>query len=343
MRAAVLVLALGLGGCGFEHGALNGGGSGSSAGDDGGPDIDTPPVSWWNTAWGYRMPITIVNSSAQALPMGYQVGFAYPFYSAPCNGQRDDVRFVYGDTTELNRAFDDVTPPFAWFPLAAPLAAGATSKGEYFLYCGNSAPGSGPSNPKTLFDFYDAFGQSGGVDTSVWTIKNGATLSNGKLVCGNSGQGDNGVVTTTPAFTANHAVDFIAIASSTSNNSWWAGFQIGTPDVPPWLHWWTEQQTTIRPDFKATDTSTLWLGTEKNLDTQPHYYSIENYGMKSMYRYDDAVYETHVYDVAPPATLSVRLWNGQSTPAVSYDMVRVRKAVDPPPTVTVGAPEPRPL
>jgi hypothetical protein len=341
MRAAVLVLAVGLGGCGFEHGHLGGGG-----GDDGGvgSDVgpDTPPAAWWNTGWGYRMPITIVNGSGRTLAMGYQVGISYAFYSAPCNGQRDDVRFVYGDTTELNRVFDDVTPPFAWFPLAAPLAAGATSKGEYFLYCGNSAPGSGPSNPKTLFDFYDGFGQSGGVDTSVWTVYHGATLSNGKLVCGNSGQNDNGVVTTTPMFTADHAVDFLAIASSTSNNGWWAGFQLGTADVPPWLHWWTEQPTTIRPDFKATDASTLWLGTEKTLDTQPHYYSVENYGMKSMYRYDDAVSETHVYDLSPPATLSVRLWNGQSSPSVSYDMVRVRQAVDPPPAVTVGAAEQKP-
>src|SRR5207248_3322619 len=145
---------------------------------------------------------------------------------------------------------------------------------------------------------------------------------------------------TTPAFTANHAVDFVAIASSATNSGFWAGFQLGTMDVPPWLHWWTNQPNIIAPDFKATATSTLWLGTSILLDTQPHHYSVENYGTKSMYRYDDVPRESHVYDVSPPATLSVRLWDGSSQTSVTYDWVRVRKAVDPPPAVTPGSPEP---
>lgn len=339
MRRGQAAVLLALSACGFEHGVA----PGSSTGDSGGIDApDAAPAAWWDPAWGYRMPITIVNGSTSALPIGYQIGFSFTFQAAPCTGTRDDVRFVFGDTTELNRVFDTVgPPPWAWFPLQAELAPGATSAGQYWLYCGNPSPGSGPSNPGNLFDFYDGFGETA-IDTTVWTVYHSASLSGGRLICGNGGQNDNGIVTTTPTFTANHAVDFIAIASSATTSSFWAGFQLGTADVPPWLHWWTNQPNIIAPDFRATDTSTLWLGTAKTLDTAPHFYSVENYGMKSMYRLDDVVYESHDYDIAPPATLSVRLWNGSSTPTVAYDMVRVRQAVDPPPTVTVGTPEPRP-
>jgi hypothetical protein len=60
-----------------------------------------------------------------------------------------------------------------------------------------------------------------------------------------------------------------------------------------------------------------------------------------MYRLEDAPQESHVYAPMqpPPAMMDVRLWDGSNTTTVSYDWVRVRHAVNPPPAVTVGAPE----
>lgn len=62
-----------------------------------------------------------------------------------------------------------------------------------------------------------------------------------------------------------------------------------------------------------------------------------------IFKFENAVHETHTYDVAPPGAFSVRLWNYNSSPTVSFDMVRVRKAIDPAPTVTIGAAESKPL
>jgi hypothetical protein len=343
MRAGLFVLAVGLSACGFEHGHLGGG---SNGGDDGGiPDAsgDGSFVPWWDTDWMYRMPITIANTSTTALPAGYQIGVSHAFYSAPCGGTRNEVRFVYQSLTDLNRALDDVTPPWAWFQLAAPLAAGATSTGEYYLYC-SSIGGSAPtSNPATLFDLYDAF-EAASINTTTWTVVRGATINNGRLVLGSSGQNDNGVITKTATFGPGYAVDFVAQSSQapTTSIGFWGGFEGSTTNGPPYTIWWTFATTGIGPAYGINSGSTPYQGTPVTLDTAAHYYSIEHYGKGAMYRFDDVPYDTRAYDVAYSTPLYVRLWNYNSTPTVAFELVRVRQAVDPPPTVTVGAPEMKP-
>lgn len=321
--------------CSFQHGAAS-----QLTIDDAPVDGASPDVSraWWNPAWRVRMPIAIGNPSTGALAAGYQIGLRFDAFAAPCTTNRDDLRIVYG-TTELARVIDEVGPPeWTWFPLAAPLAAGTTSTGEYWLYCGNPAPAAAPADPAQVFDFYDGFDEAV-LDLSVWTKQNMAVLGNGQLTCGGGANNDSGIVTTTPTFHAHHAVDFVATASTATNAGFWAGFQLGTMDVQPWLHWWTQSLNAIRPDFQATNTSTLWLGANITLDLSPHFYGVENYGTSSMYRYDDEPRDTHVYDVSPPDPLSVRLWEGDKASTVKYDLVRVRQAVDPAPTATVGAAE----
>ena len=330
MRALLLLVAA----CSFRHGAA---GAGSGA-------VDAPSVAdtidasrdWWNPAWRVRMPITIANASTGRLAAGYQIGLAFDVGAAPCTTNRDDIRITYG-TTELTRVIDEVGPPeYTWFPLAAPLDAGTTSTGEYWLYCANPAPTAAPSDPKQVFDFYDGFDT---LDTAVWTKQNMVVVGGGAITCGGGAVNDSGVVTTTPTFTPNHAVDFVATASSLTNSQFWGGFQLGTQDVQPWLHWWTQSLNAIRPDFQATSSSTLWLGANITLDLNRHFYGVENYGISSMYRYDDQPRDSHLYDVSPPSPLSVRLWEGDKATTVKYDQVRVRQAVDPTPVATVGAPE----
>jgi len=188
-----------------------------------------------------------------------------------------------------------------------------------------------------VFEFWDGFDTT--LDLAVWTKQNDVSVNSGKLVCGGAGRNDSGVVTTTLAFPRNYAVDFIAIASSATASGYWAGFQNGTMDVPPWIEWWTNQPNIIAPDYKATSTSQPYLGASIPLDTQPHIYGVENYGTSSMYRREDIPVESHVYDVQPPAMLNVRLWDGSGITSVSYDWVRVRQPVNPPPLVAVGAPQ----
>lgn len=343
MRAALLVLAVCLSACGFEHGQLGGG---SNGGDDARmPDGagDAPYVPWWNTGWNFRMPITIVNTSTSALPMGYQVGVSHDFYAAPCGGTRNELRFVYNSLTDLNRAIDDVVPPWAWFQLAAPLPAGATSTGEYYLYCNAITPSTPTSNPATLFDFYDAF-EAASIDTSRWTVVRGAGITNGKLVLGTGGNTDNGVISKAASFGAGYAVDFVAQSAQapTTSVGFWGGLEGSTTDGPPYTIWWTFTTTGIGPAYGITTQSTPYQGQPVALDTAAHYYSVEHYGKGAMYRYEDVPVDTQAYDVAYTDPLFVRLWNYNSTPTVSFDLVRVRQAVDPPPTVTVGAPEMKP-
>ena len=319
--------------CSFRHGI--GPGDGEAV-----VDMAPPPVDalWWNPAWRSRLPIAITNNAAVQLPAGYQVGIAYDLDAAPCTSNRDDIRIVRNDV-DVPRVIDEVgTVEWTWVPLQAPIDPGATAN-DYWLYCGNPSPTPAPSDPTTVFDFYDGFDTA--IDTGVWTKLNTVAVTNGKLVCGGGGVRDNGVVTTTRTFAKNHAVDYIAIASSATASDWWAGFQIGTMDVAPWLHWYTHNPNAVCPDFLGVATDTPWYGSDIALDTQPHLYSIENYGTKSMYRREDVPVESHVYAPMqpPPAQVDVRLWDGSSSTTVSYDWVRVRQAVDPPPTTTVGAPQ----
>jgi hypothetical protein len=319
--------------CSFRHGI--GPGDGQNVIVDLAPPVD---ALWWNPAWRSRMPVAITNNAAGQLPAGYQVGLAYDLDAAPCTSNRDDIRIVR-DNVDIERVIDEVgTVEWTWFPLAAAIDPSATAN-DYWLYCGNPSPTPAPSDPKMVFDAYDGFDTT--IDTSVWTKQNTTSVVNGQLVCGGGGQTDNGVVTKTRTFSANHAVDYVATASSATASDWWAGFQIGTMDVAPWLHWYTLNPNAVCPDFLGVATDTPWYGTDIPLDTAPHFYSIENYGTKSMYRREDVPVQSHVYAPMqpPPAQVNVRLWNYSDSTSVTYDWVRVRQAIDPPPTTTVGAPE----
>jgi hypothetical protein len=297
--------------------------------------FDAAPADWWDPTYRWRIPLTI--TTTVALPMGYQVGLPLDLDAAPCAGPRDAIRIVRM-TAERPRVIDEVgATEWTWFQLAAPIAAGATST-EYWLYCANPSPAPAPKDPATVFDFYDDFNAP--LDTNVWTSLNGVMVTNGQVVEG-SGVRDNGIVTKTKTFPAKSAVDFVATASSATNSDWWAGFQNGTMDVAPWLHWYTKDQNAVCPDFLGVSGDTAWYGTDVGLDTAPHQYSVENYGTKSMYRLEDVPVQSHIYAPMspPPAMVNVRLWDGSSMTTVSYDWVRVRKAFDPPPTVTAGTPE----
>src|SRR5665647_206364 len=204
------------------------------------------PADWWNPSWRWRMPLTIYNTSATMLAAGYQVGLVHDLDAAPCTGGLEDARIVRG--TEIVRVIDKVgTVEWTWFPIQAPIAAGATAT-DYWLYCGNPTPTPAPSDPRQVFTFYDDFSEAT-LDTTLWTTMNTVALSNGKLIAGGTTVTDHGIVTKTLTFPKNHAVDFIAIASSATASNFWAGFQIGTQDVAPWLHWWSRLGSSICPDF----------------------------------------------------------------------------------------------
>jgi hypothetical protein len=336
MRTLVLVA---LAGCSFRQGVVSGLGSGSDASGS-----DSGPAGWWDPSYAWRVPLTI--STTAALATGFQVGFPYDLDATPCETSptmRDAVRIVFG-TTEQARVIDELGAgdEWLWFPLVAPLAAGSSSTGDYWLYCGDSSPPPAPSNPASVFEFYDGFG-SGAIDTSVWTVVGSASISNDQLMCGSAtgspAGGENGVVTTTLAFPPSSAVDFIATATGAAAD-FWAGFQNGSTDTFPYLEWYASGVNTIGPDYRVVGDPTGWFGATTALDTAPHLYGVEYYGASAMYRMADVESATYTDTNAgnmPPATINLRLWNHLAAPAILFQMVRVRQAVNPPPTVTVGA------
>jgi hypothetical protein len=329
-------------GCAFRAGTMAGDGAAGGSGDA--PIIDASPLDvfsdWWDPAWVTRMQLTITNGSPSNLPMGYQVGFPIELDGMPCAAANRDVARIVRDGVDISRVVDDVdgAAEWIWFPLKVPIASGATST-EYFLYCKNATPSLAPKDPNMVFDFFDDF--SAGVNSAVWATQGTVVVTGGGIAVAGAGQasGDSGVHSIA-AFGAGYAIDFIAKVASTNAPDFWAGFQNGFPDQPPWLHWYAHVSNVIAPDYWGDMTGAPWYGTNHPLDTAAHLYGVENYGTSSMYRFADATTEQHIYEVPPsPASLNVRLHNNSTANKVEYRMARVRKAANPPPTVVVGTPE----
>jgi hypothetical protein len=292
---------------------------------------------WWDPAWSVRVPIKIRDGASVALGAGYQVGLQEDVSSTVCpsSATLDDVRIVFG-TTELARSIDVVGPhPWIWFKLAAPIAVGATSSNEYWLYCHNPNPPAVIGGAAQVFDFYDAFTT---LDPIVWTLSNSPTIGSGGVVCGPN---NSGVVTHAAAPTVDHAVDFAASAETplTAGQTWWGGYQNGTGDVQPWAIWYALFPDTIMP---SSDAGMERNGNTVTLDTALHLYGVEVYADHSMtFRHEDVAFQTYAPDAQTmvPPTVDVRLWNNSPSGNITFAWVRTRQAVSPAPTVTLGTPQ----
>jgi hypothetical protein len=351
-RAVIGVL---LSGCAFHSGAaaVTGGGDAPSdtpvaiidgavvdapgpadAAADATSDTTTHPPNWWDPAWSSRMQLTIVNGSGAALPIGYQIGFAYNLDVAPCAGNRDAARIVRG-STDVARVVDEVgAPQWTWFPLGAAIPAGATST-EYWLYCGNASPSAAPKDPATVFDFFEDF--NGTALPAAWTGQNTVTVGGGSVTIGAGNSG----IHSNATYGAGVAIDYLATSSQAAadNPYWWGGFQANFSTSPPWVIWHAVSGADqIHPS--AYDSAAGWNGTSVVLDTSPHLYGVEHYGDSAAFRVADVIVQTRTYATSLAATsFNLRLHNYQSGGTVSFDWARVRKAVTPAPAVTVGAVE----
>ena len=305
---------------------------------DGPPDafvfLDAPahPPNWWNASWGTRQRLTIGNTSATAMATGYQVGLALDLDAAPCTGSRDQVRIVYQNTMDLPRVIDEVgTTEWTWFPLQAPIASGTTST-DYWLYCSNPSPTTALSDPSTVFDVWDDF--AGNALNARWTSTGTVSVANGSLTLGPSGG-----VHSTATYGANNAIDGLATAAngtSITNPDWWIGFETNFNIMAPWVVWLADSANAIHPS--TNETGTRHDDPSSLLDTNPHLYGVETYGGASAYRLADVIVDSHT-NTSTVGALNLRLHVLQMGGSVSFDWVRVRKAVSPAPTVMVGSVE----
>jgi len=308
-------------------------------GSDGSQSLpDAAPADWWDPAFRVRIPIIVTNASVAAMPVGFEVGLQLDLDAAPCDGPRDAIRIVSEDGSELDRYIDELgmTDEWTWFRATAAVPAGQTA--AYWLYCQNPDAGAAPADPAAVFRFFDDF--DGAALSSAWQSKNTVVVANGAATIGGGGLTDSGILTTA-TWGPGTGVDYIVSIANPANADFWAGFQTGFPDQPPWIQWWSESPPGIRPDYASTPLDNgQFLGTSVPLGTTPHLFGVEYYGTNSMYRYQDEIAQHHAHgSLVDPTQLNFRLHNHSATTAVSYHMARVRHAIDPPPAVTLGAAE----
>jgi len=294
-------------------------------------DARAHPPNWWNPSWGTRQQLTISNTSATAMATGYQVGLALDLDAAPCTGSREQVRIVYMNTTDLSRVIDEVgATEWTWFPLQTAIPAGTTST-DYWLYCTNPSATAAQSDPATVFDVWDDF--AGNALAATWTAQGTVTVANGSVTLGASGG-----IHSNATYGANTAFDVMATATgvSVSNPEWWLGYEQTFSFVAPWVVWYAHDANTIMPS--VNEANTQHNDTPVPLDASPHLYGVEMFGATSAFRLADVIVDNHT-NASTFGPLNLRLHVLQNSGTVSFDWVRVRKAVSPAPTVTVGSVE----
>jgi len=133
--------------------------------------VECPEMTWWNTSWVYRVPITVANPS----PVEGYAHCEVVSYRAGMQSDFDDVRFTTDDGIVLDYWKETYTASGA-ATVWVNLPAGATS---LFMYYGNAAAtdiGS-RSNAYLLYDDFDGIA----IDSSIWTetVPGGIVVSNG--------------------------------------------------------------------------------------------------------------------------------------------------------------------
>jgi hypothetical protein len=330
MRWSVVLGSLLTAACGFRAPT---GGAGDAGVVDGRPG-EGGASNWWNTAWSARQQISI--NSPMTLPQGFQIGVRRDLDTEPCSGPRNAVRVVRNHTTELTRVIDELgADEWIWFRLVEPLPA-STGPSEYWLYCGNPSAGPAMANPVTVFDLYDDF--DGASLSSTWNMQGAVTVGGGAVTVG----GNNAGIHSVTSFGAGTATDFILQPSSgaLSDPFYWGGFEVGFMTSPPWVIWHGRTANMMRQEINRGP-GPITQGS-RAIDASPHLYGVEHYGSSAGFRYHNDPVGTVPYGATIGQAMNVRLHNYMSGGTVQFHMARVRKAVDPPPTVSLGAVEPRP-
>ncbi|NIQ81051.1 MAG: DUF2341 domain-containing protein, partial [Anaerolineales bacterium] len=133
--------------------------------------------TWWDSSYAYRKKITVSAGSAD-VPSGYSVSVTFDHAalvnavpSSKSLASGDDIRIVRWDGstwTELDRTLDESSSwndasTKIWFRTQAAISANG-SDGNYYLYYGNTTPGSLLANKANVFDLWDDFD-----DITDWT------------------------------------------------------------------------------------------------------------------------------------------------------------------------------
>ncbi|HTR52260.1 MAG TPA: DUF2341 domain-containing protein [Kofleriaceae bacterium] len=305
-------------------------------------------IPWWNTSWGKRANLTITNNAAGALPTGFPVSVVVDLAMLEsASASYNELRVVRWDGTtwtELTR-FEQITPVqnLIWFDLVDPLPT-STSTYEYWLYFDNPGALAAPANGAMVFPFFDGFDGTS-VDTTLWAVQGAPSEGSMNLTLNPSDS-----VRTMSQFAVGYAVAASLLAPPNAPR-FWAGFQRETDfsDGDPWLVWInraandsdappTANPATIWPETYISSigmNNPSW-GPAETLDTVKHYYTVERFSDRVIYKYEENEVYTYVLPMADNDDLQVRLCNEGSKP-IEFGAVFVRPVRIPDPAATIGA------
>jgi hypothetical protein len=211
--------------------------------DDGG---ESASAGWWNVSYPYRMKVTF-GTSHSLLPLGYTV--TVPMDTRPANTNVEltsgnDVRVVWqptaGGAVELARignTWNSATTNID-FRLQSDIGANLDedADGSYYIYYGNAAAGTPPTNEMNVYYFADFFNRANSSTVgNGWTEWNDGTSNmyiqgNALYSQGNNvGPPDAGVKQSFPlgAITSNFTLSFNMTIQTNTEGEWTHYVNIG--------------------------------------------------------------------------------------------------------------------
>lgn len=338
-------------GTGGQAGAPGGQGAGGGAG--GAPVTGNPP--WWDGAWANRRPIAI-DASGRELPAGLHVEVVFQREKVLGEGEGDSslrvLRFSEASQTWGERPRVVESAPLGgtrlWFSLDPQDAPGGQS---YWLYAGNAAAAEAPDDPATVFEFYESF-NDGDLDPDRWSKLGDIELSGGLL--GLRGGPEDASIASRQLFAVGRAFDAAARLTeiAESGQRFWLGFQRegDFENESPYTVWFSDNTFQAWPftNVAAEAPEFEFSGDRYPIGNEMTFYTLERYDDHVMVSLDGAARTRWPLsadaDQGPfdgPLALRFQLAFGPPS-LLEFDFVRVRVAVDPPPSVALGEAEARP-
>jgi hypothetical protein len=203
-----------------------------------------------------------------------------------------------------------------------------------YLYTGN--PSAGPADPSSVFLFFDGFDST----SNAWLTQGSPSFGAGELVLP-----PHSSIRSASQYAPGHAVDFaLEVDTAVSGQYDWicGGFQrsVDFDNVEPWLIWVNRTAGSIRPEVEISAVNAQELGTTTPLPLgQRRIYGVERFAARTVFRRDNQIEQSLSWSTQYATSMQVRLTTQSADAQATFDFVRIRRASDPPPSVTLGSTE----
>lgn len=331
-------------GGGFPDASAGSGGSGGSSGTSGaggasgsgGTQSFDPP--WWDAAWPARVQLFVQSSAALPLPAGFELGFeidvAQTFGSASPSFAIARYEPVSQTWSARPTYYESVAgKTWIWTPLAENLEPDTVDSSS-FLYAGNA--NAGPSDPNSVFLFFDGFDSGSG----SWLTQGSPAFGAGELVLPSYSS-----IRSDTQYGPGHAVDFaLEVDTAVSGQFDWisGGFQrsVDFDNVEPWIIWVNRTAGSVRPEVDISAVSAQEIGNNLSIPVgQRRIYGVERFASHAIFRRDHQIEQTLTWSTQHTTGMQVRFTTQSASAQATFDFVRFRRASDPAPTASLGSVE----